>query len=80
VLAEGMRHVGAHFAAELDINWSWTRFLLFSDTEGDAKLVVQRIAWAKLKDRSQIKLERLCSFLHEAVVRDIKVFRPSSGL
>lgn len=34
VLAQGMRLVGAEFAAELDINWSWTRFLLYSDVEG----------------------------------------------
>src|SRR5690606_28831233 len=29
VLAEGMRYAGAVNAAQLDINWSWTRFLLF---------------------------------------------------
>lgn len=33
LLAEGMRTVGAHDAAELDINWNWTRFLLFGDNE-----------------------------------------------
>jgi len=27
-MAEGMRHAGATGAAQLDINWSWTRFLL----------------------------------------------------
>jgi hypothetical protein len=39
-LAEGMRYAGAEFAAELDINWSWTRFLLFSDGETPAELAV----------------------------------------
>jgi hypothetical protein len=53
VLAEGMRHVGAHFAAELDINWSWTRFLLFSDTEGDAKLVVSSTLIPQMVHRSR---------------------------
>ena len=33
LLAEGMRAVGAHDAAELDINWNWTRFLLFGDNQ-----------------------------------------------
>lgn len=31
VLAAGMRHVGAHFAAQLDINWNWTRLFLFEN-------------------------------------------------
>ncbi|HEY8946846.1 MAG TPA: hypothetical protein VIM73_21535, partial [Polyangiaceae bacterium] len=30
--AEAMRHVGAFDSAELDINWNWTKFLLFGDT------------------------------------------------
>jgi len=29
LLAEGLRAAGAEHAAELDINWNWTRFLLF---------------------------------------------------
>lgn len=33
VLGVGMRAVGAVNAAELDINWSWTRFLVFGRTE-----------------------------------------------
>lgn len=33
LLAEGLRAVGAAHAAELDINWNWTRFLLFGDNE-----------------------------------------------
>jgi hypothetical protein len=32
-LAEGLRLAGAHAAAQLDINWYWTRFLLFGETE-----------------------------------------------
>jgi hypothetical protein len=33
LLAEGMRALGASEAAELDINWNWTRFLLFGEDE-----------------------------------------------
>lgn len=32
VLAQGMLYAGAVNSAELDINWSWTRFLLFGQT------------------------------------------------
>jgi hypothetical protein len=35
-LAEGMRVAGAKDAAQLDINWSWTRFLVFGEPEGKA--------------------------------------------
>ncbi len=35
-LAEGMRHVGARSVALLDINYSWTRFLLVGQTSTDA--------------------------------------------
>jgi hypothetical protein len=31
-LAEGLRAAGATSAAQLDINWNWTRFLLVADT------------------------------------------------
>ena len=41
VLAAGMRHVGAHFAAQLDINWNWTRLFLF---ESDATTTPPRAA------------------------------------
>jgi hypothetical protein len=30
LLAEGLRAAGVHVAAELDINWNWTRFFVFS--------------------------------------------------
>lgn len=33
VLAEGMRFAGARDAAELDINWNWTRFLLYGKND-----------------------------------------------
>lgn len=35
VLALGMRYAGAVNAAQLDINWSWTRFLIFGDPSED---------------------------------------------
>jgi hypothetical protein len=36
LLAEALRVVGAQNAAELDINWNWTRFLLY-DRDADGK-------------------------------------------
>jgi hypothetical protein len=39
LLALGLRAAGAAFAAQLDINWNWTRFLLFGKT-ADGKLGV----------------------------------------
>jgi hypothetical protein len=36
LLASGLRAAGAAFAAQLDINWNWTRFLLF-DVGADGK-------------------------------------------
>jgi hypothetical protein len=39
LLAEGMRFVGASDAAELDINWNWTKFFTFTKTE-DGSLAV----------------------------------------
>lgn len=35
LLAEAMKHVGAVHATQLDINWNWTRFLLFGTEDGE---------------------------------------------
>ncbi len=34
VLAQGVRHAGAAYAAQLDINWNWTRLFLFDTLAG----------------------------------------------
>lgn len=34
MLAVGMKHAGAVVAAQLDINWSWTKFLLMGQDDG----------------------------------------------
>jgi hypothetical protein len=39
-IANGMKAAGAISAAQLDINWSWTRFLLFGRPRPDAELEV----------------------------------------
>jgi hypothetical protein len=39
-LAKAMQMAGAVQAAELDINWNWTRFLLFGTADGDPQLRV----------------------------------------
>jgi len=41
-LARAMKIAGAEQAAELDINWNWTRFLLFGNTPEDPSLRVTR--------------------------------------
>jgi hypothetical protein len=39
LLAEGLKAAGAQDGAELDINWNWTRFLLFGkDADGALKV------------------------------------------
>jgi hypothetical protein len=39
LLAEGLLAAGAHAAAELDINWNWTRFFVFGRNEaGDVRV------------------------------------------
>lgn len=40
LIAEAMRHAGAMDAAELDINWAWTRFLLYGKKKSDGELRV----------------------------------------
>jgi hypothetical protein len=37
-LAEGLRLVGSASAAQLDINWNWTRFLLVGDTKDGVRI------------------------------------------
>jgi hypothetical protein len=39
-LAQAMKLIGATQAAELDINWNWTRFLMFGKSEPSASLKV----------------------------------------
>lgn len=39
VLAAGMKHIGAHSAAQLDINWNWTRLFFFEEEDGEVKPV-----------------------------------------
>jgi hypothetical protein len=57
VLAEGMRYAGAHFAAELDINWSWTRFLMFgqSTTKPGLKVTSTLIPKMVHQDRQYVE-------------------------
>ena len=37
-LAAGLQAVGARQAAQLDINWSWTKFLLLGDKGGERQV------------------------------------------
>lgn len=38
LLAEAMKHAGALHAAQLDINYNWTRFLLFGTADGELQV------------------------------------------
>lgn len=43
LLAEGMKAAGAADAAELDINWAWTRFLLYGTTKSGEVVVTSTL-------------------------------------
>jgi hypothetical protein len=43
LLAEALRHAGAASAAELDINWYWTRFLLLGDADSEGLKVTSTL-------------------------------------
>ncbi len=42
VIAEGMRHAGAHSVAQLDVNWSFPRFLVYEPREPGSKELVAK--------------------------------------
>lgn len=52
-LAEGLRAAGAVHAAQLDINWSWTRFLIFGRPTPDAELQVTSTLVPKMTHRAR---------------------------
>lgn len=52
-LAEGLRVAGAQHAAQLDINYYWTRFLLFGRPKPDAPLQVTSTLIPKLEHRKR---------------------------
>ncbi len=62
VLALGMSYVGAVNAAELDINWSWTRFLLFGTTDQDTELHVTSTLIPQMVHRQH-------GYVHDAAAR-----------
>jgi hypothetical protein len=43
MLAEAMKRVGAHDVAELDINWSYTRFFVFDHPPGELPVIASTI-------------------------------------
>jgi len=44
VLAGGMRHAGAAFVAQLDVNWSYPKFLLYRQSPEDGSLQAEALA------------------------------------
>ncbi len=43
-IAEGMHHAGAHDVAQLDVNWSYPKFVTFAPGEGGSDLVAVALA------------------------------------
>jgi hypothetical protein len=57
-LAAAMHAVGCHDAVELDINWSWTRFLIFGQPKPGAALQVTSTLIPKMVHQSRGTLTR----------------------
>jgi len=55
LLAEGLLAAGAHDAAELDINWNWTRFLTFAKNEDGALRVAQSLVDVQYSNRAYVE-------------------------
>lgn len=53
MLAEGLRHAGVTQAAQFDINYSWTRFLLFGKSANDDELKVTSTLVPKMVHRKR---------------------------
>ncbi len=58
LLAQAMRHAGAVDAVQLDINWSWTRFLLYGQPSPGGRLQVTSTLIPKMTHSSKGYLER----------------------
>lgn len=52
-LAQGLLHAGAHSAAQLDINWNWTRLFLFWPGKKDEVLSLGSLEENMAKDRGE---------------------------
>ena len=44
VMAEGMRHAGATTVAQLDVNWSYPKFVLYEPKGKDGQLIAVALA------------------------------------
>jgi hypothetical protein len=53
-LATGLLAAGAHDAAQLDINWNWTRFLLYERTETGSPAVTATLAQVEHTKRDYV--------------------------
>jgi hypothetical protein len=68
-LAEGLRVAGATRAAELDINWYWTRFLLFGDADGRLKITSTLVPKMEHMETEYVERQSIRDFFY-AKVRD----------
>jgi hypothetical protein len=64
LLATGLRAAGATSAAQLDINWNWTRFLLFNSTEGGAPRVGATLAQVEHTTRDYVEIASKRDFFY----------------
>jgi hypothetical protein len=63
-LATGLLAAGAHDAAQLDINWNWTRFLLFAPVEGGAPRVSATLAPVEHTKRDYVEVPSKRDFFY----------------
>ena len=54
LLAEGLRFAGGVSGAELDINWNWTRFLLFGENDDGVLVVSSALADVAYGEREYV--------------------------
>jgi hypothetical protein len=64
LLATGLRAAGAASAAQLDINWNWTRFLLFAPADGAAARVSGTLAQVEHTKRDYVEIASKRDFFY----------------
>ena len=64
LLASGLRAVGAATAAQLDINWNWTRFLLFGTAADGKPSVAKALVQVEYSKRDYVELASKRDFFY----------------
>lgn len=64
LLAQAMMHAGAHYGAQLDINWNWTRFLLFGGSEDELVITSTLVPEMVHRKRGYVQLTQDRDFFY----------------